>query len=86
MQGGRLDLNAEDFFEVLAGQRCRTVWGGRDAGGHALRRLGEEFKVISSAKHKEQFRALVPLLRIFFSDLTREPLQYLIRSHFAFHL
>jgi len=24
--------------------------------------------------------------RIFFSDLTREPLQYLIRSHFVFHL
>ena len=25
-------------------------------------------------------------LRIFFSDLTREPLQYLIRGHFRFHL
>jgi len=24
--------------------------------------------------------------RIFFYDLTQEPLQYLIRSHFAFHL
>ena len=24
--------------------------------------------------------------RVFFSDLTREPLQYLIRSHFVFHL
>ena len=24
--------------------------------------------------------------RVFFSDLTREPLQYLIRSHFEFHL
>jgi len=24
--------------------------------------------------------------RVFFSDLTREPLQYLIRSHFTFHM
>jgi len=26
------------------------------------------------------------LKRIFFYNLTRDPLQYLIRSHFAFHL
>ena len=26
------------------------------------------------------------LMRVFFYDLTREPLQYLIRSHFQFHV
>ena len=29
---------------------------------------------------------LRPIKRVFFSDLTREPLQYLIRSLFSFHL
>ena len=28
----------------------------------------------------------LPVKRVFFSDLTCEPLQYLIRSHFTFHL
>jgi hypothetical protein len=31
-------------------------------------------------------RAFLPALRVFFSDLTREPLQYLIHSLFSFHL
>src|ERR1700676_5460676 len=38
--------------------------------------LTEEF----SAQNKGRYK------RVFFSDLTREPLQYLIRSHLAFHL
>ena len=59
MRGGRLNLDTEDFFEVLTRQRRRTVRGVRDAGGHAFRHLRDEFKVIGSAKHKEQFRACV---------------------------
>jgi transposase-like protein len=31
-------------------------------------------------------RIAAVLRRVFFYDLTREPLQYLIRSHFRFHL
>ena len=58
MPGGRLNLDTKDFFEVLARQRRRTVQGVR-AGGHAFRDLRDEFKVIGSAKHKEQFRACV---------------------------
>ena len=31
-------------------------------------------------------RSAQSFCRVFFSDLTREPLQFLIRSHFKFHL
>jgi len=43
-------------------------------------------KKILVIEDEPEVRRNLTINRIFFYDLTREPLQYLIRSHFAFHL
>jgi hypothetical protein len=48
--------------------------------------LGRDFGNRTLAAKVKHYRIERTLYRVFFSDLTREPLQYLIRSLFSFHL
>jgi len=50
-----------------------------------VRRRGQEGEHDDEDESENGDRVSV-VLRVFFCDFTREPLQYLIRSHFQFHL